>query len=386
MDRRDFLAGAATGVVAGVVGTYGALEISPLKQADDASPATALPEQPAAPAVVRQQRELRLATTWPTNFPGLGTGAQRIAERITAMTGGELTVKVYAAGELVPAQDAFDAVAKGEAELYHAAEHHWVGKSKAFHFFSSVPGGLLASEFSAWIHYGGGQALWDEIAGSFGVKPLLCGNTGMQMSGWFNREIAAPADFKGLKIQMPGLGGEVVRRLGAEVQTLPVAQIFPALQSGAIEATEWYGPWNDLAFGFHKVAKYYYWPGFHEPGAPLALGINRSLWEGLSNTHQQIIAAAAAAETLHIYAEFTARNGQALQTLIREHGVQLRKLSDEVLQSLGRAIAEVMGEIGDSDPSTKKVYEAYVAFRRDVAEWTALSEQGYANARSSFYS
>lgn len=389
MNRRDFLAGAATGVVVGAAGTYGVLEAPiPTKITETTPPPAPAPEtaQLPAPAIVKQVRELKLTTTWPKSLPGLGTSAQRVADRITVMTDGALTVKLYADGELVPRQDAFDAVAKGTADMYHGADYFWQDKSKAFHFFAAVPGGLLAPEMSAWIHQGGGQALWDEVAGGYGVKPLLCGNTGVQMAGWFNREIVSPDDFKGLRFHIPGLGGEVMRRLGVEVQNLAPAEIFPALQSGAIDGTEWLGPWNDLAFGFHKVAKYYYWPGFHEPGTALALGINKSLWDGLTRTQQEIVAAAAAAETTVTYAEFMSRNGEALQTLIKENAVQLRSFPDEALQAIGKAIAEVMGEVGDSDPQTKKVYESYVAFRRQVSEWTVLSEQGYANARSSFFS
>jgi TRAP-type mannitol/chloroaromatic compound transport system substrate-binding protein len=389
MNRRDFLAGAATGAVVGAAGTYGALQVPmPMQITETAPPPAPAPDtgKLPAPAIVPLVRELKLTTAWPKSLPGFGTSAQRIADRITAMTEGTLTVKLYADGELVPRLEALDAVAKGTADMYHGAEHLWQSKSKAFYFFAAVPGGLLAPEMSAWIHHGGGQALWDEVAGGFGVKPLLCGNTGVQMGGWFNREIASPDVFKGLKLHMPGLGGEVMRRLGAEVQTLAPAEIFPALQSGAIDGTEWLGPWNDLAFGFHKVAKYYYWPGFHEPGTAVSLGINKGVWDSLTRTQQEIVSAAAAAETTVTYAEFMARNGQALQTLVKENAVQLRSFPDEVLQAIGRAIAAVMGEVGDSDPLTKKVYEAYVAFRREVAEWTVLSEQGYANARSRFFS
>lgn len=385
MNRRDFLAGTATGLVVGAAGTYGVLQAS--KPAEIAEPAPApAPEEPAAPTVARQARELKMVTTWPKDFPGLGTAATRAAERINAMTDGAITVRVFAGGELVPPLEAFDAVQSGTADMYHGADYYWQGKSQAFNFFTTVPGGFLAPELNAWIHHGGGQALWDELSGGFGIKPLLCGNTGVQMGGWFNKEIKSPDDFNGLKIRMPGLGGEVMRRLGCAVQNLPGGEIFPALQAGTIDGTEWVGPWNDLAFGFYKVTKFYYWPGFHEPGSALALGISRSVWDSLTKTQQQIIAACAAAENDYVYAEFMARNGQALQTLIREHGVQLRRFPDEVLKAIGRATAEVMAEVGDSDPLTKKVYESYVAFRREVSEWTALSEQGYANARASFYS
>jgi TRAP-type mannitol/chloroaromatic compound transport system substrate-binding protein len=385
MNRRDFLAGAATGVVVGGAGTYGVLRSRRAPEMAETAPTPAM-EQPAAPTNVKKVRELKMVTTWPKNFPGLGTGAQRAADRIGAMTDGEVTVKVYAAGELVPALEAFDAVTGGTADMYHGAEYYWQDKSRAFSFFATVPGGFLAPEINAWIYHGGGQELWDEVSDGFGLKAMPCGNTGVQMGGWFNREITSPEDFDGLKFHMPGLGGEVMARLGAAVQTLAGGEIYPALQAGTIDGTEWVGPWNDLAFGFYKVTKFYYWPGYHEPGTTLSLGINKGVWGDLTKMQQQIIAAAAAAENDIMYAEFMARNGQALQTLTKEHGVQLRRFPDDVLRSLGKSITEVMAEIGDSDPLTKKVYESYIAFRREVSAWTALSEQGYANARASFYS
>jgi len=236
-----------------------------------------------------------MVTTWPKNFPGLGTGAQRLADRITAMTEGRIAVKLFAAGELVGAFDSFDAVSQGNAEGYHAAEYYWQGKSKAFNFFTAVPFGLTASELNAWIYHGGGQELWDELAADFGLKSFLAGNTGVQMGGWFAKEVNSVDDFKGLKFRMPGLGGEVLRRMGAAVVALPGGEIFPALQSGAIDATEWVGPWNDLAFGFHRIVKFYYFPGFHEPGSGLAFSMNKKVWDGLPDSDKAIVEAACAA-------------------------------------------------------------------------------------------
>ena len=230
-----------------------------------------------------------MVTTWPKNFPGLGTGAQRLADRITNGTEGRIEVKLFSAGELVPPFESFDAVSQGTADMYHAAEYYWQGKSKAFNFFATVPFGLTASEVDAWIYHSGGQALWDELSADFNLKPLMAGNTGVQWGGWFNKEINSIEDFKGLKMRMPGLGGEVLRRLGAAAVALPGGEIFPALQAGTIDATEWVGPWNDLAFGFYKITKYYYWPGFHEPGTILSLGINKDVWESLSASDQSLI-------------------------------------------------------------------------------------------------
>ncbi|MGB0749630.1 MAG: TRAP transporter substrate-binding protein [Magnetospiraceae bacterium] len=326
-----------------------------------------------------------MVTTWPKNFPGLGTGAERFAKRITDMSGGALTVKVLAAGELVPPFESFDAVSSGAADMYHGAEYYWQGKSKAFNFFAAVPFGLTAVEQNAWIHNGGCQELWDELSAGFNIKAFMAGNTGVQMGGWFNKEINTLEDYKGLKIRMPGLGGEVLNRLGATPVSLPGGEIFPSLQSGAIDATEWVGPWNDLAFGFYKVAKFYYYPGFHEPGTSLSGAVNLKVWESLSNDHKQIIETAAMAENSFTLSEFTAKNGDALATLINEHNVTLKRFSDDVMKAIGTASGEVLAEVAAADAQTKKVYDAFIKFRKDVMGWTNLSETAYAAARSLDY-
>ncbi len=360
MKRRKFLkAAAATGAVA----------------------ATATAANFPAPAIAEGIRELKLVMTWPKNSPGLGTSAQRMADRITKMTSGKLRVKVFGAGELVPAFQSFDAVSRGTADIYHAAEYYWQGKSKAFNFFTAVPYGLTGAETAAWIYYGGGQQLWDELSAQFNLKGFLGATTGVQMGGWFKKEIKEIDDFKGIKFRMPGLGGEVLRHLGVAVINLPVAEIFPSLQSGAIDGTEWVGPWHDLAFGFYKVAKYYYYPGFHEPGTTASLGMNRKVWESLSKEHQLIVEATIQAEAQIQSAEFTARNLGSLQVLLNKHKVKLRRYPDKLLTEFGRISGQVVAEVGNSDPFTKKVYESYLTFRKSSIAWSKLGEQGYLNAR-----
>ena len=334
-----------------------------------------------APAIAQGARELKMVTTWPKNFPGLGTGAQRLADRITNGTDGRITVKLFAAGELVPPFESFDAVSQGTADMYHAAEYYWQGKSKAFNFFATVPFGLTATEVNAWIHHSGGQALWDELGADFNLKPLMAGNTGVQWGGWFNKEINSLEDFKGLKMRMPGLGGEVLRRLGAAAVALPGGEIFPALQAGTIDATEWVGPWNDLAFGFYKMTKYYYWPGFHEPGTILSCGINRGVWESLSAADQSLIESCCAADNATMLAEFNARNAGALDTLINEHGVQVRRVSDEMLKALGEQSNQVVAEVGAEGGITQRVYESFSAFRKTAIPYNERSELAYASAR-----
>ena len=357
MKRRQFLAG--TGAVAAV----------------------ASPSFP-SPAIAQGARELKLVTTWPKGLPGLGTGAERVARSITALSSGRLRVTVFAAGELVGAFESFDAVAAGVADMYHGAEYYWQAHSPAFSFFAAVPFGLTASEMEAWIYWGGGQELWDKLSAGFNIKPLLVGNTGVQMAGWFVKEVTGIESYQGLRYRMPGLGGEVLRRLGAIVVNLPGSEIVSSLQSGAIDAGEWIGPWNDMALGLHEAANYYYYPGFHEPGTAFALGINKTLWDALGPEDQNLIATAAAAENVRLLAEFDANNSTALGTLARDHGVQLRKFDDDILRAFGKASGEVVAEIGTGDPLTRRVYESYMNFRKASTPWTDISERAYLNARA----
>ncbi|WP_068313246.1 TRAP transporter substrate-binding protein [Polycladidibacter hongkongensis] len=352
-----------------------------LKKAGLAAGATASAATLAAPAVAQGKRELKMVTTWPKNFPGLGTGAQRVADRITQASDGKLTVKLFAAGELVPPFESFDAVSSGTADMYHAAEYYWQGKHKAFNFFTAVPMGLTANELDAWINIGEGQALWDELAAKFNIKPLMAGNTGLQMGGWFNKEINSLEDLKGLKMRMPGLGGEVLRRLGATAVALPGGEIFPALQSGAIDATEWVGPWNDLAFGFYKVAKFYYYPGFHEPGSGLAVGTNKDVWDSFSKEEQEVVKSACLAENNYMYSEFNYNNGAALETLLTKHKVQLRKFSDDVFDAIAGVSEEVVREVAGTDELSKRIYDSYIKARKDIGGWGKIAEGSYLENR-----
>lgn len=355
MERREFIKGAA---VAGAASTL------------------------AAPAIAKGKRELKMVMTWLKNSPGLGTSAQRIADRITMLSGGRLTVKLYSAGELVPAFQSFNAVASGDADLYHGAEYYWQGKSKGYNFMTAVPYGMTGPETHAWIRYGGGQELWDELAAGFGLKCFPVASTGVQMGGWFRKDMNTVDDFKGLKMRMPGLGGEVIRALGANPINLPVGEIYPALQSGAIDAAEWVGPWHDLAFGLYKVTKKYYYPGFHEPGTVTSVGINKKLFDGLSKEDQEMIRIVCEAEAHTQGAEFQARNQGSLDTLITKHGVELKRYSDDLLAAVRKVAGDVIDEVGNTDAITKRIYESYSAYQKTAMQWAKVSEEGYMNARS----
>jgi len=337
----------------------------------------------AAGGVAQAKADFRwkMVTAWPKNFPGLGTGAENLARLIGELSGGRIRVKVYGANELVPAFEVFDAVSRGTAELGHAAAYYWKGKVPAAQFFTTMPFGMTAQEFNAWIYHGGGQALWDEVYEPFGVRGVPAGNTGVQMGGWFNREINSLADLKGLKMRIPGLGGEVLRRLGGTPVNLPGGELFTALQSGAIDATEWVAPYNDLAFGLYKAAKYYYYPGFHEPGSGLELLINRKALGQLPGDLQAVVLNAAKVVNLDLLAEYTARNPDALRQLVDEHGAQLRKFPDDVLAQLRTVSAQVVAELADQDAVSGKVYRSYHDFLTRVRAYTDLSELAYVQAR-----
>jgi len=337
----------------------------------------------AAPSVnAGAQFKWKMVTAWPKNFPGLGTGANLLAKMITEMSGGRIKVKVYGAKELVPAFEVFDAVSSGTAEMGHAGAYYWKGKSEATQFFSSVPFGLTAQEMNAWLYYGGGMELWRELYKPFGIIPAAAGNTGVQMAGWFNREIKSIDDLKGLKMRIPGLGGEVLRRAGGTTVDMPGGELFTSMQSGALDATEWVGPYNDLAFGFHKVAKYYYYPGWHEPGSTMEALINEKAFNALPKDLQQIVLAACKAANIDMISEYTARNNQALDTLINKHKVKVLPLPDEVLKTLKQLSEEVVLELANKDAMAKKIYDSVSQFRTQVTKWGGISEQAFLRARS----
>ncbi len=326
--------------------------------------------------------EWKMVTSWPKNFPGLGTSAESLAQNISKLSGGRLKIKVYSAGELVPALEVFDAVSRGTAELGHSTAYYWKGKVPAAQFFSSVPYGMTAQEFNAWLEYGGGIELWEEVYAPFNITPLAAGNTGPQMAGWFNKEINSLDDFQGLKMRMPGIGGEVLNRVGAIAVNLPGSEIFTALQTGTLDATEWVGPYNDLAFGLYRAAKYYYYPGWQESGSAVELLVNNDAMATLPEDLQEIVRTATQQANLSMLSEFTARNDAALETLLNEHHVQLKRLPDDLLAALKVASKEVLEETASADPMSQKVYDSFESFLGSVSKWHNISERAFINARA----
>lgn len=323
----------------------------------------------------------KLATSWPANFPGLGTGAQRLAELITQSSDGRLTVKVYGAGELASAFEVFDLVSRGTAQMGHSASYYWKGKAPAAPFFSAVPFGLNAQEMNGWFYAGGGIELWRELYAPFDLVPFPAGNTGVQMAGWFRKKIESLADLQGLKMRIPGLGGEVMARIGATPVNMPGSEIFSSLQSGAIDAAEWVGPYNDLAFGLHRVAKFCYYPGWQEPGSALECMVNKTAFDALPKDLQQIVESSCQAVNAQMLAEYTVRNQQAFATLQQEHGVQFLPLPADVLAALKSAAQQVLEEAAAADAFTRKVYDSVRAFRESSKVWHAISEEAFYSAR-----
>ena len=324
----------------------------------------------------------KIVTTWLPNFPGLGTGVNTLARYISELSGGRLEITVYGAGELVPAFEVFDAVSQGAAEMGHCAAYYWRGKSEAAQFFTTIPFGLNAHEQNAWLYYGGGLELWQEVYEPFNLVPFPAGNTGVQMGGWFNKPIESIADLRGLKMRMPGLAGEVLRRAGGTPVNLPLAEIFTALQTGSIDATEWVSPYNDLALGLHQAARYYYYPGWQEPGPTLECIVNRDAWNSLPPDLQAIVRVACQATVVDMTSEFMARNATALEQLASEEGIELREYPEDVLAELKSLTFEIIEEMAAEDDLVARVWASYRGFMERSRGWQEISEQSYLSTRT----
>lgn len=318
-----------------------------------------------------------MVTSWPPGLPGLGVGAQNLSERIEAATNGRLKIKVFAGGELVPALEVFDAVRSGTAQMGHDASYYHRGKVPAAQYFTTIPFGLNANEINAWIYHGGALELWHEYYEQFGLIAFPAGQTGVQMAGWFNREINSVADLQGLKMRIPGMGGEVMQRAGVTQVTLPASEIFTSLQTGAIDAAEWVGPYNDVSLGLHKAARYYYYPGWHEPGPSLQCTINKEAWDELPEDLQHIIRSCCAQANLDVQAEYTYGNAMALDQLSKDPNVELRELPADVLNLLRRYSEEAIAELTAKNDWAKRLQRSLSDFQRKSAAYQKISEFSY---------
>ena len=324
----------------------------------------------------------KMVTTWPPNFPGMGSGVARMSKQIEQASAGRLKIKVYAAGELVPAMEVFDTVSRGTVEMGHGAAYYWKGKSEAAQFFTAIPFGMTAMEMNGWLYFGGGLELYRELYGQFSLVPFPAGNTGVQMGGWFNREINSINDLQGLVMRIPGFGGAVLERAGGTPVTLPGGEIFTSLQTGAIDATEWVGPYNDMVMGLQDAAKYYYYPGWQEPGPSLECIVNQDAWAKLPADLQGIVELACSALNDQMTAEFTARNAEYLAELEQDASVQIREFPAEVLAQLRTYSNELVAELIERDESAAKIFASFSAYKKKAQRWSQLSEQAYLNARS----
>jgi TRAP-type mannitol/chloroaromatic compound transport system substrate-binding protein len=356
MDRRSFLKKSALGGGAAAASTL------------------------AAPLYAQGTRTLTMVTTWGRGLAGVHDSAQYFADIIPAMSDGNLTIDLKAAGELVGAFEVFDAVSAGQADLYHGVDYYFLGQHPALSFFSQVPFGMTFQEFNNWFYHDGGRELADEVYGIFGLKAFPVGNTGPQSGGWFNKEINGPEDFQGLKFRMPGQGGQVMGKLGASVQNLPGSEVYQALASGAIDGTEWIGPWADEKAGFQEITKIYYTAGFHEPGPNLNVVVNLDVYEDLTPAQQNIVSMGAQAANIWTMSLFMSNNSAALKRL-QAGGVKVMEFSDSIWDAFGAAADEVVREpMGDD--LYKRCYDSYMESLRRSASWGSISEGAYIAQRN----
>ncbi len=331
------------------------------------------------PMIARAQQTFnwKMTTTWPAGTPFYQSGpgsAEAFAQKVDKMSNGRLKIKVFAAGELLPAFEGFDACSKGTVEMNHGVAYYWSGKTFAAQYFGTVPFGMSYLGQMAWLQEGGGQQLWEETYKPFGVLPFAVGCTGVQMTGWFKKPIKSVADFKGLKMRIPGLAGRVYAALGVDVKLLPGGEIFPALERGVIDAAEWVGPYLDQRLGLQNAAKYYYATGWHEPSTTSEIVINEKAYNALPADLKEIIKVAAQAVNIESILFLEGKNSQALDELVTKHKVQVAQLPADVVKRLRQVTNDVLAEAAAKDPMTRKVHDSFMAFKKKHDKWSQASE------------
>ncbi|MGI9379447.1 MAG: TRAP transporter substrate-binding protein [Methyloligellaceae bacterium] len=335
----------------------------------------------AKPAIASETTTLKMALAWPKNFLGLGESSQRLSEGIERATDGRYKVQLLGPGEYAVSGNLFNATSQGEIDIYHAVEYYWEEESKAFNFFATIPFGMTAYEQESWLSNMGGQKLWDQLSARYNIKPFAAGNTGVQMGGWFNRRIETLTDIRGMRLRIPGMGGDVYKRLGAKLVNIPSTQLVQALNEDRIDGTEWLGPWSDINIGLHKAAKFYHWPGFHEPGTQISLGINLDRWKGMEPRTQRIIEICARAEGQRLLAKFNAENARSIQELKALPDIQLIPYPTIVLDALGKASGESVAALSRGGQIEKQIYESFIRARWQLLQWAKFSDEAYLLAR-----
>jgi TRAP-type mannitol/chloroaromatic compound transport system substrate-binding protein len=338
----------------------------------------------AVPTVAQAQQTFnwKMTSAYPKGAPFYMSGpgsATDFAKRVKEMSNGRLNIQVYGAGELIPAFEGFDAVRAGTIEMNHANSYFWTGKTFAAQYFTAVPFGMNYQGMNGWLYNGGGLELWNEVYEPFGMIAMPCGNTGVQMTGWFKKEVNTVEDLKGLKMRIPGLAGKVLANLGVDVKVLPGGEIFPALERGVIDAAEFVGPYQDRRLGLYKAAKFYYTTGWHEPATTSELLINKAAWQTLPKDLQLIVTNASAACNIISEAWCQKANAEAMQDLVTNLGVIAKPLPASIVAALREQTALVLNESSAKDPMTKKVHDSYFAFKKQYDSWAAYSEGAYHN-------
>lgn len=357
MKRREFLKKASTATIAGVAATT-----------------------IGAPAIHASPKyNWKMVTTWPPKFPVFQESAEMIAKSIKEMSEGRINIHVYGGGELVPPLEAFNAVSSGTVEMGHGCPYYWAGKMPAVQLIAAVPFGMNSQQVNSWITSGNGMKFWEDLYAQFNVVPFLAGECGMQMGGWFRKEIKSVNDIKGLKMRIPGLGGKVITKAGGTSVTVPASEVYSNLERGVIDATEWVGPYHDYILGLYKAAKFYYYPGWHEPGTVIEAFINKKVWDPLPSDLKAIVRAACAQSNAWMVAEFDAKNNFYLQKMKKEHGVKVYRFPDDVLKVLKKHSEEVIQELVSSDPMAKKIWADYKQFMGTILDWHKSSEFAYSN-------
>ncbi len=376
MKRREFLRGTAAGMLGSAALTLGACGAASPETGDEPTAATeGEPTEASArpPAQGQEAVEWRMGTSWPIALDTIYGGATDVAERVAAMTNGMFKIETFPSGELFPALEVIQNIQQGTVESGHTATYYYVGLNTAFAFGTSVPFGLTAQQQNAWYYFGGGMEAMHKIYADFNAIGFAAGNTGTQMGGWFRREINTVADMQGLKMRIPGLGGEVMQRLGVNTQTLPGSEIFQALSTGAIDATEWVGPYDDQKLGLNDAAEFYYTPGWWEPGPALDVVVSLDAWNKLSPEFQEIFKTASYQANINMLSKYDARNGTALKEMI-DGGTKLRSYSNEIMAAAQQASVELYEEQASQNPSFAEIYGPWREFRDQVRQWTETNQ------------
>jgi TRAP-type mannitol/chloroaromatic compound transport system substrate-binding protein len=376
MNRRDFL---TTATATSAAFAFSACNENNRKAIDYSKHPQHKAEQKRVYINKNKKSVIKLATSWPAHFPIMGTAVEKFAKRIEAISGGSLEIKIYAKNVLVPALAVFDAASSGQIDAFHSGPYYWKGKNSAFSLFSGIPFGFTAEEVNSWMLYGGGMDLWRAEYEKYNLYPLLGGNTNIQMGGWFRKPINSLDDMHGLKMRIPGLGGEVFAKMGVNPVLLPAGEIYTSLERGVIDATEWVGPALDIKMGFYKVAPYYY-SGWHEPGSVLELTFNKHTWNKLANEHKAMIEVASSEMNANMTYEFHAQNIDVLQKL-KELGVELLVFPEDVTSAAKKALSEVVADLSEQNSDFKKVYSSIETYLQRSKAWSDVSLGYFLNVR-----